>query len=103
MEGTESPGWNPRTEMTVSGDGTKFRLPVEIRNLGNVAVPSGQRVDIDIALRPRAGGDDVDIGIISGDPIDYDADAWFKSSAGVKAVITESISLAYEWFGQKDR
>ena len=48
-------------------------------------------------------GDDVDIGIIAGEPVDYDADAWFKSSAGVKAVITESISLAYEWFGQKDR
>ena len=45
-------------------------------------------------------GGEVDIGIIAGDPIDYDPDAWFKSSAGVKAVITESISLAYEWFGQ---
>jgi hypothetical protein len=48
-------------------------------------------------------GDEVDVGVIAADSADYDADRWFTSSAGVKAVIQESISLTYEWFGVKER
>ena len=48
-------------------------------------------------------GDDLEIGIISAEPGNYDTRRWFASSEGAKAVITETISLAYEWFGSKDR
>lgn len=48
-------------------------------------------------------GDQVDVGIISEAADAYDPDRWFASSEGVKSVIIESISLAYEWFGKKTR
>ena len=48
-------------------------------------------------------GENLDVGIISPDPGTYDPDRWFASSQGVKTVIIESISLAYEWFGATDR
>jgi len=48
-------------------------------------------------------GDRVEVGIISPHSGSYDPDRWFASSQGVKSVIIETISLAYEWLGTTDR
>lgn len=48
-------------------------------------------------------GDQVEVGILSPPSGGYDTSKWFVSSEGVKDVITESISVAYEWIGKKDR
>jgi hypothetical protein len=48
-------------------------------------------------------GDEVQVGILSPASGTYDPDRWFASSQGVKTVIIELISLAYEWSGLADR
>lgn len=48
-------------------------------------------------------GDEVEIGIISDDPGNYEPSRWYASTEGAKAVFTETISLAYEWFWRKGR
>ncbi len=48
-------------------------------------------------------GDNIDVGVISPPSGGYDTNKWFISSEGVKDVITESISVGYEWLGKKDR
>lgn len=42
---------------TVSGDGTKLTLPVEIRNMGNVRIPPGQLVSVTILGRRLDNGE----------------------------------------------
>ena len=43
-------------EFLLEGDGTQITLPVEVRNEGNVAVPSGQKMSIQVMARPTNGG-----------------------------------------------
>ncbi len=45
----------------------------------------------------RALGDQVRVGIIAIPCLDYPEDAWWKYSAGVKAVLAEVLGLAYAW------
>jgi len=42
----------------VSGDGTKLKLPLDIRNEGNVPLPNGQRIDVEVYARPAGAADD---------------------------------------------
>ena len=44
----------------------------------------------------------MEIGITAGVP-SYDPKRWYTSSEGFKSIITETISLGYEWVGKKDR
>ncbi len=44
-----------------------------------------------------AFGDEIPVGIFSIDWLDYDARRWWTSSSGMKQVMTESISLVFEW------
>lgn len=41
-------------------------------------------------------GDEVEIGVIALEPNDYDADNWFRTSAGMKNTIVEAIAYLYE-------
>lgn len=50
----------------VAGAGTTFDLPIILTNGGNVALPSGQKIDIDIFARPVAGGADILLGSANG-------------------------------------
>jgi hypothetical protein len=43
-------------------------------------------------------GPEIEVGVVSIPTRGYDPDKWYGYSGGVKAVITELISLAYEWF-----
>jgi len=42
----------------VTGDGTKIKVPVNVVNNGNVALPAGTTIDVIVALRPAGAGDD---------------------------------------------
>lgn len=44
-----------------------------------------------------AFGDGVPVGVVSIDWLDYDANRWWTSSSGMKQVVMESLSLAFEW------
>jgi len=45
----------------------------------------------------HAFGPGVPVGAVSIDWVDYDPARWWASSAGVKQVVMESVSLAFEW------
>ena len=44
-----------------------------------------------------------EVGVVALPPIYYDADEWYRYSAGVKAVVFESIAYAYELIGRSGR
>ena len=48
-------------------------------------------------------GPGMNIGTVAMESLEYDMDAWWKSSAGVKRVVMETIALAYEWVGDSGR
>lgn len=44
-----------------------------------------------------------DIGVICHPDEEYQADRWWQSSAGIKAVLTEGLGWAYEWLASSGR
>ena len=50
----------------IEGVGAKGIAQVIVTNEGNVSVAKGQRIDVDLVLRPNAGGADVWLTTISG-------------------------------------
>lgn len=75
-------------EQVTSGDGTKFKVPIEITNLGNVAAESGQMVDIIIQAVATAGGGG------AAEPIDLEAT--FRESIGkLNPGKTKKVNLAF--------
>ncbi|MBH05529.1 MAG: hypothetical protein CMJ20_04330, partial [Phycisphaeraceae bacterium] len=48
-------------DQVVAGDGTKLTVPLEITNLGNIAIERGTRIAVDIIAMPTAGGDEITI------------------------------------------
>ncbi len=46
-------------DQVVAGDGTRLTVPLEITNLGNIAIERGTRIAVDIIAIPTAGGDEI--------------------------------------------
>ena len=42
-------------------------------------------------------GSEVDMGVVALEPVSYDSSRWWATSAGLKTVVMETISYAYEW------
>ena len=43
------------------------------------------------------------VGVIACPPLDYDPSHWWRSSAGLKGVIGETIATSYEWLCDSGR
>jgi hypothetical protein len=56
-----------------------------------------------LAIYRKVFGDEDRIGIISAPSLTYDPDRWWASSAGVKAVIVETVGLLDEWLRDSGR
>ena len=48
-------------DQVVAGDGTKLTVPLEITNLGNIAIERGTKIAVDIIATPTAGGDEITV------------------------------------------
>ncbi len=46
-------------------------------------------------LYRMALGDTVEVGVLAADPVDFDADRWWTSSAGTKSALGETLGLAW--------
>ena len=81
-------------DATVSGDGTKLKLPIEIINLGNVKLPSGQKVLVTVHARPigTTGSDDVLLQINKKDAQEVSVSS-LKADGGVKKQTLSNILL----------
>ena len=49
-------------------------------------------------LFQSAIGDNIEVGVIASPPVEYDADNWWESSSGVRAVVDEMIAYIYARF-----
>jgi len=99
-------GAQPRDRTYYSAVGLKEKS-AEIPALGNASAIDVLTQDVHgrrtRTVYRKVFGDGVKIGVIAEEPANYAASDWFKTSEGVKSVITESISLGFEWIGPKDR